>query len=416
MSASSKHSPKRKHISTKLDLITTNNRSTQGSLHESPQPSGGSDSTDHDRNKQQTYFGISSTFDFTANPCRKDVDAIRTSYKQSHDWLKLIPPTPERESVGRTAAIETYFELPERILADSLLDVYFRRTHKLYPFVHEGDFRAEYETIWRSDANRHQRLPWFAVVNMVFAYGVESCNPIQNEIALVVANLYVARAQNIILAHVLKASTLETIQALLLMCYYLQAVGELNECWNLAGLLTRTAQSLGLHVNASAERFLPIERELRKRAWAGCLVLDRSLSLACGRPPSLGVQNLSVDLPLAVDDQYIRNDITSPRQPSGTPSTISFFVSTIRLSCIVSEVSTTLYLRDFDQCSTDTALFGMPQSGVSRCNHVLGTVLLLDGQLQLWWDQVPDHLKYEPTGLDRSYPDMQSQRAALKAR
>lgn len=314
------------------------------------------------------------------------------------------------------ASIESYFELPERNLADSLLDVYFHRTHKLYPFIHEGDFRAEYESMWRRGFGEHQRFPWFGVLNMVFAYGCESCASIPTENALAVAAPYVARAKRIVLAHVLKASTLETIQALLLICFYLQGTGELNECWNLAGLLTRTAQSLGLHVNPCAGKFLPIERELRKRAWAGCLVLDRSLSLKCGRPPSLGVEQLNVDLPLEIDDQYIRNDTVTPRQPSGTPPTISFFVSTLHLSYIVSDVSTNLYLRDFDQCSTDTTLYETSQSGAARCNHVLSTVLLLDGRLQSWWEHAPNHLKHGSTYLDRSWVELRSQRTALRAK
>ena len=291
-------------------------------------------------------------------------------------------------------AIESCFEVPKRDFADSLLDVYFRRTHKLYPFIHEGDFRAEYEGMWQRGSSKDQRFPWFGVLNMVFAYGCESCASIPTQTALAVAAPYVARAKDIVLAHALKASTLETIQALLLVCNYLHGTGELNECWNLAGLLTRTAQGLGLHVNPSAGKFLPIERELRKRAWAGCLVLDRSLSLTCGRPPSLGVEKLDVDLPLEIDDQYIRNDTVTPRQPSGTPSTISFFVSTLRLSYIVSDVSTNLYLRDFDQSSTDTALYGTSQSGVARCNQyvVLNIILLRESMANMTSIRDPDGL------------------------
>lgn len=406
----------RRYISGRSSLKFANDKTIPRSPIGSPNSLNGKVLTAHDSQTQQTYFGISSTLNFTTDPCLKEVDAITTSYKQSRDWLNVIRATTVRETSGDMASIESYFALPERDLADSLLDVYFRRTHKLYPFIHEGDFRAEYESMWRKDSGNDQRLPWFGVLNMVFAYGCESCASIPTDQALAVAAPYVSRAKGIVLSHALKASTLETIQALLLICCYLQGTGELNECWNIAGLLTRTAQGLGLHVNPCAGKFLPIERELRKRAWAACLVLDRSLSLQCGRPPSLGVQKPNVDLPSEIDDQYIRNDTVVPRQPSGTPSTISFFVSTLRLSYIVSDVSTNLYLRDFDQCISDTALYGTSQSAAARCNHVLSTVLLLDGQLQCWWEQVPHHLKHEPTYLDRSWLDLQSQRTALRAK
>lgn len=39
--------------------------------------------TAHDTQTQQEYLGISSTFDFTTDACRKDIDAITTSYKQA---------------------------------------------------------------------------------------------------------------------------------------------------------------------------------------------------------------------------------------------------------------------------------------------------------------------------------------------
>ena len=414
-SISSRQQLRRRHTATRTHFSVVNDPITPGSLMERSESLSDNDFTTHDSQAQQIYFGISSTFDFTTNPCRKEIDAITTSYRQSRDWLNVIQRTPAPKTSRQMASTESYFEIPKRDLADSLVDAYFRQTHMLYPFIHEGDFRSEYESMWRRGTGKAERFAWFGVLNMVFAYSCQSYASTPTENALAVADPYVTRAKDIVLAHVLKASTLETVQTLLLICYYLQGVGELHECWNLAGLLTRTAQGLGLHVVPCIGKFSAVETELRKRAWGGCLILDRSLSLKFGRPPNLGAQNRDVDLPLEVDDQYIQNNTVTPRQPSGTLSMISFFVSNLRLSCIVSDVSTSLYLRDFDQYSTDTALDGTSQSGGARCNHVLSTVLLLDGQLDSFWEHVPHYLKHESTYLDIGGLEMHSQRVALKA-
>ena len=369
-----------------------------------------------DSENESVYFGVSSNFDFTVDPCRKDVDAIRTSYKLSKDWRNTIRSARERDRSSAIDAADSCFQLPERQLVDQLLDAYFRRTHKMLPFVHEGDLRAEYESVRQGNIDYLQRLPWYGVMNMVLAYGCESNALIPSDTALIAEAPFVERAKDIITAHVLTASTLETVQALLLICNYLQSKGELHESWNLAGLLFRSAQSLGLHVNPSAEQFKPVERELRKRAWAGCLVLDRWLSLSLGRPAGLGAHTHKLDLPLEVDDQYIRNDFKTVQQPSRVPAAISFFVSTIQLSSIVSDVSTKLYLHDFDQPGTEGACYDYHEILPPRCNHVLSTVLLLDGQLQSWWRSVPHHLKQDSKSPNTSCVDLQSQRIALKAK
>ena len=317
---------------------------------------------------------------------------------------------------GCTAeSLESCFKLPDRSFADSLIDAYFSRIHRLYPFLHEGTFRAEYERMWDQPSPRsYSRLSWFSALNMVFAHGCEFCGTIPVQDVLAIAANFVARSRTILLSHIFKSSTVETVQSLLLMCYYLQGTVDLHECWNMVGLMIRTALSLGLHITSRKETFLPIERELRRRAWWGCFVLDRTISIKFGRPPSLTGEEGDAELPLEIDDQYINNGSVKHRQPSGTPSTISFFLATIKLSSIVYNVLTELYLHQWEKRNQllDTRL----QSPASICNQVLSRILLLDGQLQSWWDNIPQHLTRESRERERSWMDFQSQRTVLKIR
>lgn len=62
------------------------------------------------------------------------------------------------------------------------------------------------------------------------------------------------------------------------MSQYLQGTVKSVQTWAIHGLAVKAALSLGLHSTDAARRFPPIEREMRKRTWYGCVMLDRYVS------------------------------------------------------------------------------------------------------------------------------------------
>lgn len=292
------------------------------------------------------------------------------------------------------------------------MDAYFERVHVLYPFLHERSFRARYEEFWVADGDQSSTdSSWLALLNLVFASGSEfSCIDRQDDMSKSVTP-YIQCAKKIILSHGLGNPNLQLVQALLILCHYLQGTLELEECWNFVGLMIRNAESIGLHINPADIGYTrPVSRELRKRVWWGCVVLDRTLSMKLGRPCSISLADAhAIDLPCEVDDQYIEENSTTPRQPSGRFSRLSFFNQTIKLSYVIDGVLSTLYSHTPKKQGDHNLVQNRTEEGT-----VIGNVALLDGQLQAWWNDVPLHLKQEPELPDDV--DFQRQRSVLRIR
>ncbi|KAH8802462.1 fungal-specific transcription factor domain-containing protein [Xylogone sp. PMI_703] len=281
------------------------------------------------------------------------------------------------------------YSLPDRHLADSLVDEFFDFYNSLYPFIHEPSFRAKYERMWDTRSDSNFRPSWYAVLNAVFAHGCEFSKVLPGEEHSDTPAHFVTQSRDIVFSHVLKNGSLEFVQALLLLCHHLQGSLYLNECWSLAGLMIQTAVSIGLHLNPDELNLGTVEKETRKRVWWGCFIFDRTLSMKFGRPPLMQAARFDIPLPLAVDDQYIHNNSSTPRQPAGHPSTIPFFNHNIRLSQVIDHILQDLYLAS-RKISPDSLL----PSG-SRQSYILGHAVLLDGELQSWWNDVPRHIRPE---------------------
>jgi hypothetical protein len=82
------------------------------------------------------------------------------------------------------------------------------------------------------------------------------------------------------------------------MGQYLQGTQKSVQTWKMHGLAVRAAFQIGLHSSDLARVFPPIEQEIRKRTWFGCIMLDRTLSMTFGRPASIPDSYVQLDLPV----------------------------------------------------------------------------------------------------------------------
>ncbi|GKU10880.1 hypothetical protein FLAG1_10192 [Fusarium langsethiae] len=223
--------------------------------------------------------------------------------------------------------------LPPDEVMQRLIHAYFRNTGLLFPYIHEQEFLDSYQRFRASGFRGDVRRTWLGLLNMILAMAAcTSCwEESGSETHFEESDIYYRRAQDLCQKQMLRGTTLETVQYLLLTSQYLQGTHRSVHTWTIHGLAVKAAMSIGLHSRDIASKFTPLQQEMRKRTWYGCVLLDRSLSMTFGRP-------------CAIPEDYIRLDIPKCL-PTSTPSSdevhqmsIAFYTASIIMGRIISSL------------------------------------------------------------------------------
>lgn len=373
-------------------------------------PSLSTPSTDGEGPSSRSYFGESSTFNFMERVFTPSTNQPDSPIVTGSDGIATgaslptsipAPNPPERLFSSMT---NDPLGLPMRHDADRWVSQYFADRHPLNPYIHKQSFRLRYERIWTEPGfdGEHptkNNVAWLGLLNMVFVFGQgEDLEGLAGRIYG--RPLYLKRAQTLVFSALLQEATVELVQALLLMGHYLHNDLQLNNCWTVVGLAIRIAQGLGLHLSAGDQGLDLIEREIRKRTWWGCFMLDRLLSAKVGRQPTIDEKNTSVELPLAVDDASLRHDssrTTLATQSPNSLSTVDFFLYAIAHARLVGRIIESMYAGSRNQGS------GVASKGRESLTvpEILAKSIQLDGELTAWQSGLPPHLKFQFTTSGR---------------
>ena len=186
--------------------------------------------------------------------------------------------------------------LPHQVVS-KLIDAYFNSYHLTYPFVHEATFRAQYHEI----IPRPSRRAWQMLLNSVLALGAWCSN---NSEADLEDHLYYCAVSFSEDETMFERASLTYVQALVLLSNLSQKRNKPNTGWNVLGLATRMAISLGLHRELPEWKISLLQRQMRRRVWWGLYLMDSGAATTFGRPILLpGREAMDVEYVLNIADE-----------------------------------------------------------------------------------------------------------------
>ncbi|KAK0387822.1 hypothetical protein NLU13_4067 [Sarocladium strictum] len=332
--------------------------------------------------------------------------------------LSLEPaPLPSSDRTSRSPLPELVHEsdvgaalYPSRPLADDFVLCFWEFVHPLFPVLHKTSFMHRYRLFWteqgeyhdpKDTASQNDHAIFTSTLNIIFSLGCQFSTMVPAHRVMSLAQDFYQRARRLYNYEVLDSMSLPLVQMLLLTGVYLQSAQNANRCWNIVGLAIRAAQGMGLHVERPKPRQTQLDREMQRRIWHCCLVLDRLLSMTFGRPVMISERS-GVPIPSLIDDDYLRVQ-GEGCQPVGAPSGLGLLAYSSKLFLILDDI-----LLDFYSSNPGCNVMEMTAEEIN-VQKILSDIMARNRRLEEFLDQIPAYLRYDslPIGI-RSSPQEKS--------
>ncbi|KAI5199634.1 hypothetical protein AUEXF2481DRAFT_90589 [Aureobasidium subglaciale EXF-2481] len=197
-------------------------------------------------------------------------------------------------------------------LGTRLIDAYLVRIHPRFPFLFPADLRETHRRqngglagddqsgVFASSAYNDEGFSLF-MLNMVYSIGALNLRLTdQGYRDTPPEQFYLSAMQHV--ASVREASSVDNLQALVLLILYHLRSESRNGLWHLTGLAMRTVTDIGLHRAASTRNLPPLKVQLRRRLFWSVYALESILAGALGRPISLSDYDIDQPLPVSISD------------------------------------------------------------------------------------------------------------------
>ncbi|KAK7026301.1 Zn(2)-C6 fungal-type domain-containing protein [Favolaschia claudopus] len=305
--------------------------------------------------------------------------ARRMQYWQWRPWHRSTPRTDS-------------FEFPPDALMHHLVDVYFKQRNVFLPLLHRPTFERE----WKSGLHLKDDA-FAATLLLVCAVGSRwSDDPSVSEEGLACGWKWFEQTLKIpsLGDHLFGQAKLYDLQYYSLAVMFLEGSSASQACWTLVGVGLRLAQDIGVHRRKAPIQPPSVEGELYKRAFWVLVYLDRQISSMMGRTCAVEYDELDIDPPLEVDDEYWEHPTHPFEQPQGAPSTVVFFNNLLRLNHILSLGLKILY--PLAKVRVFFSINGIWEESL---------VAELDSSLNEWLDRLPEHLRWDPNRENQLFFD-----------
>jgi len=159
------------------------------------------------------------------------------------------------------------------------------------------------------------------------------------------------------------------------------------------------AQDLGLHryvdkwQRSGMRLFTQDEMQLRRRIWHTCIVMDRYVSTYIGRP--LAIDEREFDTPLPTEIEQEENELWE-NHPSLFEQELRPLWNKDEYRPIASRSIST-----FNAAASLASIVGLIVQSLYSVKHGVAspaaTANELEKKLDMWWIELPDHLRYDPS-------------------
>ncbi|KAJ5151066.1 uncharacterized protein N7482_010318 [Penicillium canariense] len=255
---------------------------------------------------------------------------------------------------GSVSGAELLALLPPGRYCDTLKEVYFRVFSPVFHILHDLTFEAEYQQFCHDPGS--VSTAWLALLFAILAIAVSALDDddplladlgrertVSRNIKVLSARYRSAALRCLAADGVMARHSINSLQALVLVSYARLHRG--LTFWTLLGFTQHVAISMGCHIDPERFTLGPIEREERRRVWAGLMMLYTTQNTSFG---SLDQTLLPQDvkMPADVDDVDLLTapSISLTSDPSSSspritrPTQMTFLLLTSRLYKISSRI------------------------------------------------------------------------------
>ncbi|KAF7195563.1 Transcriptional activator protein acu-15 [Pseudocercospora fuligena] len=210
-------------------------------------------------------------------------------------------------------------DLPNRALADLLVQLYKLKVQPMYPALHEPTLDRDIELVYSApeQASPYQHF----VCRMVIAISLQKMD---TQYAGLADSYYLAALKY--MERVVKPMDLQTLQCFALMAEYSLLTPTRTAIFYVVGIAVRLLQALGLNEEKTITRGQRdgttnyLEIDMRRRIFWSIMVMEYGLSHSIGRPSMLATSQDHIDVGWfeTCDDKYITPEGIDPGAPRPT--------------------------------------------------------------------------------------------------
>ncbi|KAF3480191.1 fungal specific transcription factor domain-containing protein [Arthroderma uncinatum] len=260
---------------------------------------------------------------------RTDVSKPGYSNQAKRELARLAQIRKDNPGLVKVRPDAKDLSLPSRQVTDRLLAAYLTREYVNLPIFHLPAFHTKYTGLWANEGFSDDTGIFHGILNVMFALGCLVTDPNSH----VDASMYFIRAQRLIRLGSLEGDSLTTIQAYIIASQYLIAINNFQSAWKSIGVAIRVAETLRLHLGSGSQHFEDrVDRELARRLWHSCILLERTIALNLGTNMIVTPRSFQAPLPTPLENEYV--DVIFGGKPlvaSERPSIIEFFTVSTRL-------------------------------------------------------------------------------------